>query len=178
MQLAAARPGLIVMDSALNLLASNAEAHQILMFPRRAMKLGDLNGLAVQKIRSQIFNNQPPSHSSTVRDLRSGMRTYVCRSFFLDPEPDALPGSTVVVMLERKTTNAVALTKVFLRYGLTPREQEVVQLLVQGLTSKEIGCRMDISTHTVKAFLRLVMVKMEVSTRSGVIGKIVDANGS
>ena len=32
---------------------------------------------------------------------------------------------------------------------------------------------MHISPNTVKAFLRLVMVKMDVSTRSGIIGKIV-----
>jgi len=32
---------------------------------------------------------------------------------------------------------------------------------------------MGISPNTVKAFIRLVMVKMKVSTRSGIIGKIV-----
>jgi hypothetical protein len=32
---------------------------------------------------------------------------------------------------------------------------------------------MSISPNTVKAFIRLVMVKMNVSTRSGIIGKIV-----
>jgi DNA-binding CsgD family transcriptional regulator len=50
---------------------------------------------------------------------------------------------------------------------------EVVALLVEGLTSKEIANRMKISSNTVKAFLRLVMVKMGVSTRSGVVGKII-----
>jgi DNA-binding CsgD family transcriptional regulator len=32
--------------------------------------------------------------------------------------------------------------------------------------------RMKISPNTVKSFLRLVMVKMGVSTRSGILGKI------
>ena len=58
------------------------------------------------------------------------------------------------------------------RFGLTAREQETVQFLVEGLTSKEIAQRMKISPNTVKAFIRLVMVKMGVSTRSGIIGKI------
>ena len=43
---------------------------------------------------------------------------------------------------------------------------------MQGLTSKEIAVRMKISPNTVKAFLRLVMVKMKVSTRSGIAGKL------
>jgi DNA-binding CsgD family transcriptional regulator len=45
--------------------------------------------------------------------------------------------------------------------------------LLEGLTSKEIADRMGISPNTVKAFIRLVMVKMNVSTRSGIIGRIV-----
>jgi DNA-binding CsgD family transcriptional regulator len=59
------------------------------------------------------------------------------------------------------------------RFGLTSREQETVQFLLEGFTSKEIAARMKISPNTVKAFIRLVMVKMSVSTRSGIIGKIV-----
>jgi DNA-binding CsgD family transcriptional regulator len=56
---------------------------------------------------------------------------------------------------------------------LTQREQETVKLLLQGLTSKEIAVRMEISANTVKAFVRLVMIKMGVSTRSGIAGKFV-----
>jgi DNA-binding CsgD family transcriptional regulator len=44
---------------------------------------------------------------------------------------------------------------------------------MEGLTSKEIAERMKISPSTVKAFLRLVMVKMSVSTRSGIVGKVL-----
>jgi DNA-binding CsgD family transcriptional regulator len=32
---------------------------------------------------------------------------------------------------------------------------------------------MKISPNTVKAFLRIVMVKMGVSTRSGILGKVI-----
>jgi len=45
-------------------------------------------------------------------------------------------------------------------------------LLTLGLTSKEIASRMNISPNTVKAFFRMVMTKMLVSTRSGIVGKI------
>jgi DNA-binding CsgD family transcriptional regulator len=67
----------------------------------------------------------------------------------------------------------VKLTEIAERFGLTARERETVQYLLEGLTSKEIAQRMKISPNTVKAFLRLVMVKMGVSTRSGIIGRIV-----
>ena len=44
---------------------------------------------------------------------------------------------------------------------------------MQGFTNKEVGQRMNISPNTVKAFLKLIMMKMGVSTRSGIIGKTV-----
>jgi DNA-binding CsgD family transcriptional regulator len=76
-------------------------------------------------------------------------------------------------MLERRASNNTALSEAQEKFGLTPRERETIQLLMEGLTSKEIAERMKISPSTVKAFLRLVMVKMSVSTRSGIVGKIL-----
>jgi len=57
------------------------------------------------------------------------------------------------------------------QYNLTSRELQAVELLMDGLRSKEIALRMQISPNTVKAFLRLVMLKMGVSTRSGIVGR-------
>jgi len=57
------------------------------------------------------------------------------------------------------------------QFHLTRREKETVRLLSAGLASKEIAARMQISANTVKAFLRAIMVKMGVSSRSGILGK-------
>ena len=76
-------------------------------------------------------------------------------------------------MLERASNEAITIAELSERFGLTVREQETVKYLLEGLTSKEIAERMKISPNTVKAFIRLVMVKLNVSTRSGIIGKIV-----
>ena len=61
-------------------------------------------------------------------------------------------------------------------FNLTERERETVGFLVEGLTSKAIAAHMNISPNTVKAFIRLVMVKMDVSTRSGIVGKILKSH--
>jgi DNA-binding CsgD family transcriptional regulator len=77
------------------------------------------------------------------------------------------------VLLERDASSSYsALEEVSEQFDLTQRERETVEFLLQGLTSKEIATRMQISPNTVKAFLRLVMVKMKVSTRSGIAGKL------
>jgi hypothetical protein len=42
-----------------------------------------------------------------------------------------------------------------------------------GLTTKEIAARIRISPNTVKSFLRSIMLKMGVTTRSGIVGKAI-----
>ena len=58
-------------------------------------------------------------------------------------------------------------------YHLSQREGEAVRFLIEGLTNKEIAARMGISPDTVKVFLRLAMMKMGVSSRSGIMSKFI-----
>ena len=49
--------------------------------------------------------------------------------------------------------------------GLTPREQEVLQILAKGYTNKEIAQKLFISEKTVKSHLNNIFKKLEVSRR-------------
>jgi DNA-binding CsgD family transcriptional regulator len=184
--------------------ASNTEAIQILTFPEPLEKIRHLDSWLTNKIRAHLVERQMQRPTAFVGEFRSAKRTYLCRSFPLDMNANGngdqsgaehqgedrhaddrhsedngsgVPTALLVLMMERRSNGAVKLAEVAERFGLTAREQETVQLLLQGLTSKEIAQRMQISPNTVKAFIRLVMVKMNVSTRSGIIGKIVGPKG-
>ncbi len=50
--------------------------------------------------------------------------------------------------------------------ALTPREREVLDMLAEGLSNKEIAWRMKISEHTVKFHVASVFAKLGVSTRT------------
>ena len=78
---------------------------------------------------------------------------------------------SVAIILERNSRGAFSIGQVSDRFNLTIREREVLQYLLSGLTTKQIASGMVISPNTVKAFLRMIMVKMGVSTRSGIVGK-------
>lgn len=48
---------------------------------------------------------------------------------------------------------------------LTRREQEVLVLVAQGMTDKEIAARLSISIYTVKSHLRNILSKLQVNSR-------------
>lgn len=48
---------------------------------------------------------------------------------------------------------------------MTSREKEVVGLIGEGLSNKEIASRLNIATHTVKSHVRNVMEKLALHTR-------------
>lgn len=52
---------------------------------------------------------------------------------------------------------------------LTPREKEVLELVVKGATNKEIAAALSISEHTVKFHLRNVLQKLHLRNRSEVV---------
>jgi LuxR family transcriptional regulator, maltose regulon positive regulatory protein len=54
---------------------------------------------------------------------------------------------------------------------LTPREREILELLVDGLTNKEIAQRLIVSPRTIETHVERVLGKLEVGSRSRAIAK-------
>jgi DNA-binding CsgD family transcriptional regulator len=59
--------------------------------------------------------------------------------------------------------------KVLRRSRLTPREREIVQLLAEGKSSKELAVTLSISVKTVEAHRANVMRKLEMHSVSEVV---------
>jgi len=82
--------------------------------------------------------------------------------------------ASIALLIERPPSAALFLKRrTWAEFGLTHRERQTVELLVQGFTTKEIAQSMNISSNTAKTYLRQIMTKMKVSTRTGIIGKIL-----
>ena len=58
-------------------------------------------------------------------------------------------------------------------YGLTEREQKILELMVDGMIKKEIADRLALSYHTVDSHLRNIYTKLHVHTRTGAVAKAV-----
>ena len=121
-----------------------------------------------ERVRSILQVDSPGSQPA---DFLSGKRRYVCRSFLLSRE-GASP-QFVALLLERPCLDLTQLGDIGVRFHLSLRERETIQHLTRGLKTNEVAQRMGISPNTVKQFVRLIMSKMGVSTRSGIIGKLI-----
>jgi len=168
--------GFLLLDKSLGPVASNHEAIRILTYPNLPERIKRIDVFLADKIRVGLVSRQSSTSLEFVKEFRSGRRKYFCRSFLVDSN---VKGGLLLaaLLLERCSSGTVALAQIGQDFELTERERQTVELLIQGLTSKEIATRMQISPNTVKAFLRIVMVKMGVSTRSGILGKVIGPGG-
>jgi len=172
MSIAPNHEGFLLLDAGLNLIASNDLALQVLCFPSGASRIKQPKVFLADRVRTTLLDHNREGGTAFVKEFKSGKRRYICKSLQVACNGSDSLQPAFAVLLERDTTNnRSALANISAQFGLTLREVETVEFLLQGLTSKEIAARMNISTNTVKAFIRLIMVKMKVSTRSGIAGK-------
>lgn len=62
------------------------------------------------------------------------------------------------------------------QYHLSPREQEIVRLVAEGLPNKCIGAVLEISSWTVATHLRRVFAKLGVNSRAAMVAKLFEGN--
>jgi len=173
MAIGIALPGFLLLDGSLTPVAFNSEAVSILAYPAKTERIKHPATFLADRVRTALVSRRTSDELDFTKVYKSGNRRYTCRPFRLDCNDNGNSRFWIAILLERYSSGAVALTELGKQFDLTARERETVEFLLQGLTSKEIATRMNISPNTVKAFLRLVMVKMDVSTRSGIVGKMV-----
>jgi DNA-binding CsgD family transcriptional regulator len=163
----------MLLDSSLVPIYGNQDAVRILSYPRVPKTARAAAHVIKKRLRSLLRDHFPSRGNPLLVELSSDKRRYLMRAFYLDPYGRDPSQATYGLLIERRHHPMLDLAQVSQQYGLTGRERETMRLLLGGLTSKEIASRMRISPNTVKVFLRLIMLKMGVTTRAGIIGKIV-----
>jgi DNA-binding CsgD family transcriptional regulator len=162
---APASVGFLLVDPSGRVISANADGRRILSYPatprRRARTLAKSIG--------QLLAGSPndSSRAEWWTELTSGRRCYRCRALFM-----TLQGERhTVFLIERTASRLPHVSRLFDEYHFTRREQETAALLAHGLTNKEIAARLGVSVNTVKVFVRFVMRKVGVSTRTGIVGR-------
>ncbi len=123
-----------------------------------------------------LLNARSESNTAPIFLTARG-REYSCRVFELRTWSDDIIPPVLALYFKQERSVVETVFQVSEEYHLTDREQEALIGVAMGLSSKELAVRMNISPHTVKAFLRLVKIKMGSSTRAGIVGKLIDKSG-
>jgi DNA-binding NarL/FixJ family response regulator len=97
---------------------------------------------------------------ATFEDLVSTIRSVADGAHVLPPEMTSTLFSQIARdAIVQGRTDAMEAVR------MTNRERQVIDLIGEGLSNKEIAARLDIATHTVKSHVRNVMEKLALHTR-------------
>jgi DNA-binding CsgD family transcriptional regulator len=99
---------------------------------------------------------------------RSG-RWLALHGSLTEPSGDR-PGETVIVIGPAKPEEVAWLN--FAAYGLSPREEEVVGLVVRGFSNRQISGSLFISEHTVQRHLSNIFEKVGVRSRKNLLKRL------
>jgi DNA-binding CsgD family transcriptional regulator len=161
--------GLILLDCALKPLAFDRGAAAILNHPNQPA--------LPEEILKAFRGLSPAEWSSAKSTFRRGKSEYICQAYLLECEAWPLEQFVVVLHLEKRSSIDNAIHKAVMKYNLTERERQALEGISMGLSNKQLSERMNISPNTVRAFLRLVMVKMSVTSRSAIVAKLLQDRG-
>lgn len=79
-------------------------------------------------------------------------------------------------ILDRTHSDHAHIAQSFRKWHLNRREQEIVQLLLDDHSNKEIALNLNLSYNTIKGYLRLLMRKLDVNSRAGIISRLLYIN--
>jgi len=155
-----------------------ASAQEFLRRPRVAapgclvldVSLPDINGLELQRRVATDRSDLPIIFISgygdvpmTVRAMKAGAVEFLMKPFKDDVLLDAIRGAierSLTVLREESEAQVLRSRSA----SLTPREREVMALVVSGLLNKQVGGELGISEITVKAHRGQVMRKMKAES--------------
>ena len=156
-------------------IAADAGATELLGEPG-SLKAGRIP-LAFQipkEVKDALYNNFPPP--KRVR-FSVGQETFVGRTFLVQPVASTAQ-PLIALYVQRDSSVSNAIDWIASQYNLTSRERETLRGITIGLTSKQMAEQMNISPNTVKLFLRIIMLKMGTTTRTGIVSKVLEGSNN
>jgi DNA-binding NarL/FixJ family response regulator len=118
-----------------------------------------------------------PAHEDIVEFVNAGVAGFILKDATLDDLVatihsvaaglSVLPTAMVNTLFSQIAREAVERDAPALMESvrMTPRERQVINLIAEGLSNKEIAARLHIAVHTVKSHVRNVMEKLTLHSR-------------
>ena len=162
----------------------NKEAWQTLSFSELTHKKGSISTRKIcsicskwskcleKRIVDQVKSTEgEDSEACFIELIKSGLRLYTVRGLVLSGHQHTEQGNETIFMfiLERVCPDRLNLPLVARQWHLNNREQDMVRLLLEDKGNKEIAHTLHLSIDTVKGYMKLLMRKLGVTSRTGII---------
>jgi DNA-binding CsgD family transcriptional regulator len=167
-----AAPGVMVLDPRRRIVLRSAPVTEQLSDLADTGMLCDQLPYAVLSVLTRLRAAHRGEEGSLSAELRAQGRSgrwYTLRASLA--EPDASGEAATVVVIEPTAPRAAA-PLLLQMYGLTPRERDVLLLLIRGESNKRIASRLGLSVHTVQDHLNHAGDKVGVRGRKGMLAKL------
>lgn len=170
---ARAPSGFVLIDSTLHVIHCNSVALEIFGYPDMGRAQDKLHSFILGTL-GPLIRDAASRELNWVTEFVSGRRQYCCRAYSLAPGESAFSDQHIALVFERSASIMGGLPEISKRFSLSPRESQVLRLALRGCCNKEMANELELSPNTVKTFIRMVMVKMGVTTRARVVCKALN----
>jgi FixJ family two-component response regulator len=141
------------------------------------IQLPDIDGMQLQRhlsatgaARPTVFITGHGDIPLSVRAMKQGASDFLTKPFTSE---ELLPAVTLALASDERQRAADHGGEILRQRlaTLSAREREVLELVVQGLSNRDIGARLALSEHTIKIHRRHVMEKMTAASLAELVGQ-------
>lgn len=167
--------GLITLDSSLNVMFANEPAREMC-----SEIIGSSPTVSVRNLVDMIDSQH------YIKSLTPGSCIYFIAQQYkikvmtieVHGTYNAVETSYMIYIAKEDRKNLNSYLKARNEFHLTNRELEVVDLILKGLSNKEIADKLFISNYTVKNHIENIFKKMDVTNRTSIISKLSNTEDS
>src|SRR5579884_828629 len=156
-------PAIVLLDRAGKVIHISPAAHSILAYG------SDLPGArqnrTPQERLAQLLGSMRADAASTT----------LCWVYRCPPARHAHRDLAAIICLERPIHVPLLIAAARRTFRLSNRESQILGLALLGLSNKEIAGRLRISANTVRTFVRSLLTKLDVPSRSGLLWRLLES---
>jgi DNA-binding CsgD family transcriptional regulator len=165
----------ILLDANYKPLYVSTEAARILL-PSATANMATAAEAMVSVVQRLIADANTQGEGKRFGFLGSETRPYLWNITRCDEWTSSTTPWNYVMMIRNADVPENKIKAVTQQFQLSKRQEETLSYLFQGLTSKEIAKFLDLSPNTVKIHIRALMTKLQCTTRTALVGRVLAAS--
>ena len=166
----------VLLDATYKPLYVSTEAARVLLGPSAAANMSSATAGMATVVQRLIADGSGHGEENRFGFLDAQGRRFLWNITRCDEWTSNATAWNYVLMIRSAELPEGKITAIARQYHLSPRQEQTLAYLFQGLTSKEIANFLDLSPNTVKIHIRALMTKLQVTTRTALVGRVLSAS--